>query len=123
MQNKHQKLGILTMALSLLVGSSMSACRVATPIREIRPSWDPDISRITLKSGTIIEFDDNFGWYDKQAGIVEGTTRDQKHVTYHLIEISKVETVRGYSIFFAIATALAVFGVGIYLIAKLLTLV
>jgi hypothetical protein len=119
MHNKHQTLGILTIALSVLVGS----CRTVTPIREIRPSWDPDISRITLKNGTILEFDDNFGWYDKQAGIVEGTTRDHQHVAYHLIEISKVETVRAYSIFFAIATALAIFGLGIYVLAKLLTLV
>ena len=101
----------------------LAGCRTVTPIREIRPSWDPDISRITLKNGTILEFDDNFGWYDKQAGIVEGTTRDHQHVAYHLSEISKVETVRAYSIFFAIATALAIFGLGIYLLAKLLTLV
>lgn len=119
MSNKQRKLGILTVLLVLLLGS----CRTVTPIREIRPAWDPDISRITLKNGTIIEFDENFGWYDKQAGIIEGTTRDHQHASYHLIEIGKVETVRGYSIFFAIATALAVFGVGIYLIAKLLTLV
>ncbi|MDP4199502.1 MAG: hypothetical protein Q8922_03015 [Bacteroidota bacterium] len=119
MGNKQRNLRILTALLVLIVCS----CRTVSPVREIRTAWEPDISRITLKNGTIIEFDENFGWYDKQGGIVEGMTRNHEHIQYHLIEIAKVETVRSYSIFFAIASAAAVFALGIYLVYKLLTLV
>lgn len=101
----------------------LASCRTVSPVREIRPSWQPDISRVTLKNGTIVEFNDDFGWYNKQAGTIEGVTRDGKHEEFHLVEISKVETVRGYSIFFALAAAAGVLGAAIYIIAKLLTLV
>lgn len=76
-----------------------------------------------LKNGKVIEFNKDFGWYNQTAGTIEGVTVDSQHVEYHLAEISKVETVRVYSVIPAIYSAVAILGFVIYVIARLLALV
>ena len=75
-----------------------------------------------LKSGEVVLFNKDFGWYNQKAGTIEGETGDSQHVEYHLIELSKVETVRAYSILAAAYTGIALLGFGIYLIGHLLAL-
>jgi hypothetical protein len=98
------------------------SCRTINPVRDITPVSAPDISRLMLLSGKVVEFNDDFGWYNKQAGTIEGVTRDSQQVVYHLSEIGKVETVRTYSIAIAVLTALVPLAVGVYLLARLLSL-
>jgi len=116
---QSRKFLVLLFALAGLVAS----CRQVIPISQIRPSSAPDISRITLKNGTIIEFDQEFGWYNKQARTVEGATKTGDHVEYHISEIMRLEYVRVYSIIFAAAVATTVGAGAIYLLAKLLTII
>ena len=106
---------------ALLIVLFAISCRTVGPVRDIRPVSAADISRVTLLSGKVVEFDDDFGWYNKQAGIIEGMTRDSQQVVYHLSEISKVETVRSYSIAIAVVTAIVPLAVGVYLLAKILS--
>ncbi len=75
-----------------------------------------------LKNGTVITFNQDFGWFNQNAGTIEGITTDSQHVEYHLVELNKVETVRTYSIVAAIIAAGALLGFGIYLLAKLLAI-
>ncbi len=107
------------LAILILV---FAGCRTVTPIRNLDPASEPNISRVMLKDGNVVTFDINFGWYDKQAGTIEGMTTDSQHVEYHLSELSKVETVRAYSILPAIITGGVVLGLGIYILSRLLTL-
>ena len=100
-----------------------TGCRSVTPVREMRPTWAPNISRLMLMNGKVVQFNDDFGWYDKKVGIIEGVTADSQHVNYHLPEIARVETVRSYEVVFAVITGLIPLGLGIYLLAKLLQLV
>ena len=103
-------------------------CRSVIPVREIRTASAPDISRVTLKNGKVVTFNEDFGWYDKKAGVVEGTIKsidgvpDSQHVAYHLMEINKVETVRGYAIFGAIGAALVIGAIAIYFLFRLVSL-
>ena len=115
---KVQTIQRLTLIAVLLLALS---CRTVSPVRNIRPVSAPDISRVTLLSGKVMEFNDDFGWYNKQAGTIEGITRDSQQVVYHLSEVGKVETVRTYSIVIAVITALIPLAVGVYLLAKLLS--
>jgi len=101
----------------------LAGCRTVSPIRELHPAFSPDISRVMLKSGTVVLFNKDFGWYNQQAGTIEGITADSQHVEYHLTQLSKVETVRTYSIVPAIYTAGAILGFVIYVIAHLLALI
>ena len=73
-----------------------------------------------LKNGKVTIFNDDFGWYNLRAGTIEGVTRDSQHVEYHLSEISKVETVREYSIFPAAFVAVVALWAGLYLLAEIL---
>jgi len=102
---------------------ALAGCRSVIPVREIHTSSAPDISRVMLKNGTLVVFNADFGWYDKQQGIIEGVNVDSQHVSYHLSEVNKIELVRTYSIFFAAAAALVPLGLGIIILAKLLTFV
>jgi hypothetical protein len=104
--------------LLLVVG-----CRTVSPIHDLRSSTAPDISRVMLKNGNVIEFNRDFGWFNEKAGTIEGVTADSQHVEYHLVELSKVETVRAYSLIAAVLAAGALLGFGIFLLAKLLTIV
>ena len=100
----------------------LAGCRSVIPARDLRSSSAPDISRIMLRKGdSVVVFNKDFGWYDKKAGIVEGVTLDSQHVAYPVASISKLETVRDYSIIPAILTASVIIGAALYLIAKLLT--
>lgn len=99
------------------------SCRTITPIHDLHSSFAPDISRVMLKGGTVVEFNKDFGWYNQSAGTIEGITVDSQHVEYHLAQLSKVETVRGYSLVAAVYAGAVVLGFGIYLIARLLALV
>jgi hypothetical protein len=111
-------LAILATSSAMLV----AGCRAIYTTRELRPSSAPDISRVMLKNGKVTIFNDDFGWYNRQAGTIEGVTRDSsQHVEYHLSEISKVETVREYSLFPAAFVAVVVLWAGLYLLAKILT--
>jgi hypothetical protein len=108
----------------LLLGSWLLlafGCRTVVSVRQVQPSSAPDISRVTLLNGSITTFDDDLGWYNVQAGTIEGMTADSQHVEYHLSEILKVETVRAYSIIPAVAVAIAPLAVVIYLLYKLLS--
>jgi hypothetical protein len=98
-----------------------SGCRAIYPVRELRTSSAPDISRVMMKNGKVIVFNADFGWYNKQAGIIEGTTVDSQHVEYHLSELSKVETVREYSLIPAAFVAGVVLLGVLYLVAEVLT--
>lgn len=100
-----------------------AGCRTITPVLDLHSSLSPDISRVMLKSGNVVEFNKDFGWYNQSAGTIEGMTVDSQHVQYHITELSRVETVRGYSLVAAVYTGVAVLGFGIYLIARLLALV
>jgi hypothetical protein len=107
----------------MLASSAMlvAGCRAIYPVRELRPSSAPDVSRVMLKNGKVTIFNDDFGWYNRQAGTIEGVTDSNQHVEYHLSEISKVETVREYSIFPAALVAVIALWAGLYLLAKILT--
>lgn len=101
-----------------------AGCRSVIPVRDIRSSSAPDISRLVLKKGdSVVVFNKDFGWYNKQAEIVEGVTADSQHVSYPVASISKVETVRDYSLVAAVYVGGVIIGAAIYLISKLLTLV
>lgn len=97
-------------------------CRSIVPARDLHGASAPDISRVMLKNGTVITFNQDFGWFNQNAGTIEGITTDSQHVEYHLVELNKVETVRTYSIVAAIIAAGALLGFGIYLLAKLLAI-
>lgn len=107
-------------AVALLL---FAGCRTITPIRDLHPALAPDISRVMLKGGTVVEFNKDFGWYNQSAGTIEGITVDSQHVEYHLAQLTKVETVRVYSLVAAVYTWAAVLGFAIYLLARLLALV
>jgi len=117
-------LAILATSSAMYVSSAMlfAGCRAIYPVRELRPSSAPDISRVMLKNGKVTIFNADFGWYNKQAGTIEGVTADSsQHVEYHLSEISKVETVREYSIFpAAVVAGIALWG-ALYLLGEILT--
>jgi hypothetical protein len=98
------------------------ACREVYPVKDLHPSGAPDISRLILKNGHVVKFNTDFGWYNRRAGTIEGMTDSNTHVEYHLLEVNRVETVRGYSIFPAIIVGGMILGVGIWLVEKLLTL-
>ena len=101
----------------------IAGCRTVSPVKDIQPASEPNISRVMLKNGNVVIFDQAFGWFNKQAGTVEGETTDSQHVEYHLSELSKVETVRAYSILPAILAGGIILGVGIYVLSRLLALV
>ncbi len=111
----------LTLLCLVVFAILFAGCREVFPARDIHTSSAPDISRLVLKNGTVVVFNADFGWYNRQMGTIEGMTADSQHVEYHLIEINKVETVRGYSIFAAVLAGAALIGTVIYLIANLLT--
>jgi hypothetical protein len=101
----------------------IAGCRSVIPARDLRSSSAPDISRIMLRKGdSVVIFNKDLGWYNKKAGIIEGVKLDSQHVEYHLNEISKVETVRNYSLIAAVYTGIAIIGAAIYLVAKIFTL-
>ena len=100
----------------------IAGCRTATPIREIHSATAPDISRVTMKNGTVITFNQDFGWYNQQAGTIEGVTTDSLHVEYHLVELKQVETVRTYSLLPAVGAAIALLGFGIYVVGRILAI-
>ena len=104
------------------IAVTFGSCRTVVPVRQIQSSSTPDISRVTLKNGSIITFNDDFGWYNKQAGTIEGVTADSQHVEYHLSEILKVETVRAYSVIPAVLVGLFPLAVAIYLLYKVFTI-
>jgi hypothetical protein len=116
---KLRKLILLLFALA----TTLASCRTVIPVSQIRASTAPDISRLTLKNGTVVEFNEDFGWYNKQARTVEGVTKSSEHVEYHLNEIARVEYVRFYSIYFAAIVATTAGAAAIYLLAKLLAIV
>ncbi len=99
----------------------ISGCRAISLVREIQPSTAPDISRLMLKSGNIVVFNADLGWYNKNAGTIEGVTADSQHVEYHLSDITKVETVREYSIVPAVLVGAILLLAGIFLLSKILT--
>jgi hypothetical protein len=111
------------LAIVLLVGGCVCGCRTVAPIHDLRSSTAPDISRVMLKNGDVIVFNGDFGWYNQKGGTIEGMTIDSQHVEYHLTELSKVETVRTYSLAAAFLAAGVLLGFGIYLLAKLLAIV
>ncbi len=98
-----------------------AGCRAIYPVRELQPSSAPDISRIMLKNGKVVVFNADFGWFNKQAGTIEGMTVDTQHVEYHLSELTKVETVREYSLIPAAFMLGVVLWGGLYLLAKIFT--
>jgi hypothetical protein len=99
------------------------ACRTVISVKQVQSSSAPDISRVTLLNGSIVTFNDDFGWYNKQAGTIEGVTADSLHVEYHLTELLKVENVRAYSIIPAVIVAIAPLAASIYVLYRLLSLV
>ncbi len=110
-------LAILTTSCAIL----FSGCRAIYPVRELRSSSAPDISRVMKKNGTVVVFNPDLGWYNKQAGTIEGVTVDSQHVEYHLSELAKVETVREYSIIpAAVVLGIALFA-GLWLVAGIFT--
>ena len=109
--------------LFFALAMTLTACRAVIPVSQIRPSSAPDISRLTLKNGTIVQFNEDYGWYNKQARTVEGVTKAGDHVEYHLNEIQRLEYVRFYSIAFAAIVATTAGAGAIYLLAKLLAVV
>jgi hypothetical protein len=117
------RLTILAASLTMLATSAMlvAGCHAIYTVRELRASSAPDISRVMLKNGKVTIFNADFGWYNLQAGTIEGVTVDSQHVEYHLSEISKVETVREYSIFPAAVVAVIALWAGLYLLAEILT--
>ncbi len=114
---------LLLMKRLLLLLILVAGCRSVEPVRDIRPAWSPNISRLMLLSGKVVQFDADLGWYDKKAGIIEGMTSDSQHVTLHLAEIGRIETVRSYEVVIAVLTGLIPLGLGIYILAKLLQFV
>jgi hypothetical protein len=109
--------------LALLLLVFVASCRSVTPVQKIRPTWSPDVSRLVLLNGKVVQFNGDLGWYDKQAAIIEGMTQDSQHVQYPLREIARVETVRSYEIAIAAFTALIPLALGLYLLYKLISLV
>jgi hypothetical protein len=108
--------------LLFALATALTSCRMVIPAGEIRAGSAPDISRITLKNGSVVEFDQDFGWYNKKSRIVEGKTKTGDQVEYHISEIAKVEYVRVYSIFFAAGVATVAGGLAIYILARLFAL-
>ena len=106
----------------LTIAIAFGSCRTVVPVRQIQAASQPDISRVTLRNGDIVTFNDDFGWYNKKEGIVEGVTADSQHVQYHLSELLKVETVRAYSLIPAVAVALLPLGIAIYLLYKVFSI-
>ena len=104
-----------------LVALFCTGCRAIIPVREIRSSSAPDISRVELKNGKVTIFNADLGWYNKRAGTIEGITLDSQHVEYHLSELNKVETVREYSVVPAAVVGAALLGAVIWLASLLLT--
>jgi hypothetical protein len=112
------------MHLAILATSAtmlFAGCRAIYPVRELQPSSAPDISRVMLKNGKVVVFNADFGWFNKQAGTIEGMTVDTQHVEYHLSELTKVETVREYSLIPAAFMLGVVLWGGLYLLAKIFT--
>jgi len=108
--------------LFFLIIIFIAGCRSVIPARELRSSSAPDISRIVLRKGdSVVVFNNDFGWYDRKAGIVEGVTLDSQHVAYRIGEINKVETVRNYSFIAAIFAGGAILFGLLYLVAKIFT--
>jgi hypothetical protein len=105
----------------VIVALLLGGCRAIAPVQTIRPSSAPDISRVELKNGKVTTFNLDLGWYNKKAGTIEGITTDSVHVEYHLSELSKVETVREYSIIPAVFVGGVVIGAVIYLLSQILT--
>ena len=112
---------VLVFAVPVIAIFAIAGCREVFPAHDLHPSFSPDISRLVLKTGEIVTFNQDFGWYNKRAGTIEGMTDSNVHVEYHLAEINKVETVRGYSLVPAIVVAGMIIGAGIWIIEKLLT--
>jgi hypothetical protein len=111
------RLAILATSATML----FAGCRAVQPVRELRSSSAPDISRVMLKNGKVVVFNADLGWFNKQAGTIEGMTVDTQHVEYHLSELTKVETVREYSIVpAAFMVGVALLG-ALYLLAKIFT--
>ncbi len=101
----------------------IAGCREVYSVRELHSSFSPDISRVILKDGKIVTFNPDLGWYNRKAGTIEGITTDSIHVEYHLVEINKVEVVRGYSLIAALFVGGIILGAGIWLIEKLFTVI
>ena len=117
-------LAIIVSSSAIIFASSamlFSGCRAIYPVRELHSSSAPDISRVMLKNGKVVSFNPDFGWYNKQAGTIEGMTADTQHVEFHLSELAKVETVREYSLIPAAFVTGIVLLAGIWLVAKILT--
>ncbi len=110
-----------SVAMLACFAAMTAGCRTVSPVREVRSSYQPDISRLMLKNSKIVIFNADLGWYNKQAGTIEGVTVDTQHVVYHLSEINKIETVREYSIIPAIYVGVVVIFAGLYLLAAILT--
>lgn len=99
-----------------------AGCRTVAPVSQLQSSMEPNISRVMLKNGNVVVFNRDFGWYNKHAATVDGTTTDSQHVEYHVSELSKVETVRAYALIPLVITGGMLLGVGIYVMAKILAL-
>src|SRR5438270_10974457 len=112
----------MKIAIFIVIAILITGCRTVVPVRQMQAASAPDVSRVTLKNGKIVTFNDDFGWYNKQAATIEGITDDSLHVEYHLSEVLRAETVRAYSIIPAVAVALLPLAVAVYVLYKLFSL-
>jgi hypothetical protein len=58
---------------------------------ELEPSQDPNIEKIELVDGPIVEFTQALGWYNSENGTIEGVNRDGIRDTIPISRITRAE--------------------------------
>ncbi len=76
--------------LSFCLASCSSPSHWVLPY-ELRPSPDPNIQKVELTGGPVLEFNHALGWYDAQNKIIEGVTILGSRETIPLSQVQRVE--------------------------------
>ena len=58
---------------------------------ELQPAPDPNIEKIELVDGPLVEFNHALGWYDAEKSTIEGVTITGWHDTIYLARVQRVE--------------------------------
>lgn len=108
--------------LILLLLPILGSCRRVQNVSELHTATAPHVSRMFLKNGSQVQFDEDLGWFDARDSSIEGMTADSQHVQMSIHDLDRVETVREYSIVFVYAIAMGVAGVAAYAFFRLVDL-
>jgi hypothetical protein len=106
----------------VLLATSLTSCRSVRPVKELHFSSAPHIASLTLLNGQSVTFDQDFGWFDQEKGIIEGLNDSGKAVSVTLMQVNTVETVREYALVPAILTLCMILAGAVYVLYKLLSI-